>query len=473
MDYPIYNLAFDFGASSGRLMISKFDGEKIELEEIHRFANEPVKLGDCLYWDFPRLFHELKTGLKKAAAKKVTISGIGIDTWGVDYGLLDKNEQLISNPVHYRDMRTEGIPEEVEKTMGSKEIYNTTGIQFMNFNTIYQLYADRKYRNHLLREAKTLLFMPDLFSFFLTGMQFNEYTIASTSQLLDVHTKQWAEVMLEKLNIPHKILQPIIMPGQIGGYLKPDIQQEVGLAKIPVIAVGSHDTASAVAGTPLLNDKSAYLSCGTWSLMGLERTEPLVNGKSLEYSFTNEGGVEGTIRFLKNINGLWIIQQLRKCWSETVAPITFPEISKAASEVQNSAFVINPDDERFMAPINMITAIQEYCREKGQGTPESIGEIARAVYNGLASQYKHTIETLEEIAEHSIEVLHMVGGGIQDEYLCRITAEATGKRVLAGPVEASVLGNVIMQLIAVGAVENLEQGREVVKNSFAMKEYRA
>ncbi|MDK2879065.1 MAG: rhamnulokinase [Thermoanaerobacteraceae bacterium] len=467
----IYNLAADFGASSGRLILSKFDGDKIELEEIHRFSNDPVRIGSRFYWDFPRLFHELKNGLKKAALKGIDISGIGIDTWGVDYGLIDKNGDLLSNPIHYRDNRTDNIIDDVEKIMSFEEIYKVTGIQYLQLNTLYQLYADLKFRPDILEKADALLFMPDLFNFYLTGQKYNEYTIASTSQMLEVFSKTWALEMLEKLSLPTKILQKIIMPGNIIGKLTKDIQEETGLPDVPVMSVGSHDTASAVAATPLEGENCAYISSGTWSLLGVESKEPIVNEDSLKDNFTNEGGLEGRIRFLKNINGLWMIQQLKKHWQEHGIDVGYGEISKAAAAVKNDGFIIDPNDKSFLAPMNMASAVQEYCKNKGQGEPREIGEIARAVYNGLAREYKARISALEEITGRTIDVINMVGGGIQDEFLCQHTANITGKTVLAGPIEATALGNILAQLIALGEINDLSQGREIVKNSITQKKY--
>ncbi|MDN5311998.1 MAG: rhamnulokinase [Thermoanaerobacteraceae bacterium] len=467
----IYNLAADFGASSGRLILSKFDGDKIELEEIHRFSNDPVRIGSRFYWDFPRLFHELKNGLKKAALKGIDISGIGIDTWGVDYGLIDKNGDLLSNPIHYRDNRTDNIIDDVEKIMSFEEIYKVTGIQYLQLNTLYQLYADLKFRPDILEKADALLFMPDLFNFYLTGQKYNEYTIASTSQMLEVFSKTWALEMLEKLSLPTKILQKIIMPGNIIGKLTKDIQEETGLPDVPVMSVGSHDTASAVAATPLEGENCAYISSGTWSLLGVESKEPIVNEDSLKDNFTNEGGLEGRIRFLKNINGLWMIQQLKKHWQEHGIDVGYGEISKAAAAIKNDGFIIDPNDKSFLAPLNMATAVQQYCINNGQGEPREIGEIARAVYNGLAREYKARISNLEEITGRKINVINMVGGGIQDEFLCQHTANITGKTVLAGPIEATALGNILAQLIALGEINDLSQGREIVKNSITQKKY--
>jgi len=471
MNKEVYSLAFDFGASSGRAILSKYDGDMIELEEIFRFPNEPVRVGGHFYWDFLRLFHELKNGLKKAAAKGVEISSIGIDTWGVDYGLLDKDDNLLATPFHYRDTRTDHILEEIEKVISFEKIYESTGIQYLQFNTLYQLYADLKQRPHILKEAKSLLLIPDLFNFFLTGNKCCEYSNASTTQMLDAAKKDWDFELLDKLGLPKNILQKIVMPGQIIGILTKEIQEEVGLGAIPVVAIGEHDTASAVAGTPLEGDCRLFLSSGTWSLLGMECNEPIINEASLKYNFTNEGGVEDTIRYLKNINGTWLLQQLRHSWCEHVEQVTFPDIIKAARNAKHGNYVIHPNDKCFMAPLNMVKAIEEYCVENGEGKPEGLGELAMAVYNGLVCEYMRVIRSLEEITGKEVDTINMIGGGIQDEFLCELTANSTGKNVLAGPIEASAFGNIVMQLIALDEVRSLEEGRKIIKNSSEQKLY--
>jgi rhamnulokinase len=471
MGKEVYSLAFDFGASSGRAILSKFDGDKIELEEIYRFPNEPVRVGTHFYWDFLRLFHELKNGLKKAAAKGVKISSIGIDTWGVDYGLLDEQGNLISTPIHYRDGRTDNILEEITKVIPYDEIYKTTGIQYMQFNTLFQLFADLKQRPHVLEQAETLLFMPDLLSYFLTGSKFTEYSIASTGQMLNANKKDWDKELLERIGLPIHMLQDIIMPGTPCGNLTKEVQEEVGLGKVPVVAVGGHDTASAVAGAPLEGDNKVFLSSGTWSLLGVECDDPIINEASLKHNFTNEGGVEGTIRFLKNINGTWILQQLRQSWSEHVEKVSFPDIIKAAKNAEHKHFSIDPNDKAFMAPLNMAAEIEKYCVENGQGKPEGLGEIAIAAYNGLTNEYQRVVECLEEILSKNIETINVIGGGIQDEFLCQQTANVTGKNILAGPIEASAFGNIIMQLMAIGEIKSLSEGRQIIKNSTTQKQY--
>ncbi|WP_099469867.1 rhamnulokinase [Konateibacter massiliensis] len=469
MSTPIYNLAFDFGASSGRLILGKYDGGRIELEEIHRFTNDPVRVGENFYWDTFRLYHELKTGLKKAAAKKIKITSLAIDTWGVDYGLIDKDGNLIGNPVNYRDDRTIGVIDEVDKIVPLKEVYASTGIQFMNFNTIFQFCADKKMRPEIYDRADKFLMMPDLFNYFLTGKMYNEYTNASTGQLLDAKKRFWDMDLIEKLGLRTDLFCEMIQPGTIVGDLIAEVVKETGLEGVKVIAVGSHDTASAVAGTPFEEENAAFLSCGTWSLLGMEIDEPVLTEESYQFNYTNEGGVERKIRLLKNINGLWIMQNLRKNWCEFEEEVSFPDIIRASREAKRQDFIIDPNDQRFTAPYNMMKEVIAYCEEKGQGTPEGLGEIAMAIYNGLTNEYKTTVANLEVISGKTIPCINMVGGGIQDQLLCELTANATGKKVVAGPIEGSVLGNIVMQLKAVDAIESLEEGRKIIKASFSQK----
>lgn len=471
MTKPIYNLAFDFGASSGRLMLSTFSEGKLTLEEIHRFENAPVLLNGRLFWDFPRMFNEVITGLKKVGKMNIQPSGIAVDTWGVDYGLLDQEGHLISNPVCYRDTRTHISAKEVHDIIPFEEFYKRMGLQFMELNTVYQLYYDCTRRNDIIKSASALLFMPDLFGYFLSGSKYSEYTIASTSQLINGETRQWDTYVLDKLSIPESLLQPLVKPGTIVGTLRKELSKLTGLGEIPVIAVGGHDTASAVCASPLSTKNSAYLSCGTWSLLGIESDEPIINEDSYRYNFTNEGGVEGKIRFLKNITGLWILQQLKKKWSETMPDISYPYIISEARKELDCKYLIDPDDPRFVAPDNMIEEVKNYCLEHQGTAPETIGQIAMAAYNGITKKYHQEILGIEDVTGNEIDVLHMVGGGIQDTLLCELTAKTIKKDVIAGPIEASVTGNILMQLKALGHLGDLEECRNIVKDSFDMKTY--
>lgn len=341
----------------------------------------------------------------------------------------------------------------------------------MYFNSIFQLYAEKGMRPVILDNAKRLLFMPELFGYFLTGIMYTEYTFASTSQLLDAKKREWDFELIEKLGLNKELFGDIVMPGTVIGDLLPEVEEETGLFGVKVIAVGSHDTASAVAGAPMESQDAAFLSCGTWSLLGMVLDEPILNEASYKYNYTNEGSIDGKIQFLKNINGLWIMQNLRKNWCEFEENVTFPDIIKAARGAKRKDFIIDPKDTRFTAPLNMMKEIVAYCEEKGQGRPEGLGEMAMAIYNGLTEEYRKSIEGMEEITGKNIPCINMVGGGIQDELLCELTAKATGKRVVAGPTEGSVLGNSIVQFVATGAVKSIAEGREIIKNSFELKFY--
>lgn len=461
----------DFGASSGRVFVGAFDGTNLQLHEVHRFENIPVRVKQSIYWDFLYLFNNLKMGIYKAKKQFGKIDSIGIDTWGVDYGLIDKYGNLISNPYHYRDLRTKNAVAEVSKFISLERIYEITGIQFMNFNTIFQLYVETKTRKDMLKNAHSLLFMPDLFAYYLTGVRANEYTIASTSQLIDAQNKDWAHELIEKLGFEKRLFNDIIYPGNIFGILTKDVQQELEVGEVPVIAVGSHDTASAVAASPFSDGKTTvYLSCGTWSLMGVELYKPLINKRTFEKNFTNEGGVEGKIRFLKNITGLWIIQQLKSTWSKKYEEVSFNQISDLAQK-SNFEFAIDPDAEEFLAPMDIVNEIKDHCKKRYGKEPKDLGDIAKASYSGIVQKYKKTVEEIEELTGLKIERINMVGGGIKDKYLCDLTSKITGREVIAGPVEATILGNIIMQLIALGKLNNLSEARELLKKNIQFENY--
>lgn len=466
-------LAFDLGASSGRAILGRYDGERLSLEEVHKFPNGGDSVNGHLYWNVLRLFHEIKVGLKKAQDATGKLDSLGIDTWGVDYGLLDKNDELLSNPYHYRDSRTNGLLEKIVEIVPQEEIYGVTGIQFMPFNTLVQLYADVLYRPWILEGARALLFMPDLLNFFLTGKKGNEYTIASTSQFLEAKSGQWAISLLERLGIKSSLLGEIVFPGTVLGSVLPQVADECGLTgEVTVVAVGSHDTASAVAATPMEDtDRSAYLSSGTWSLLGMELDTPMITDRSLAANFTNEGGVGGKIRFLKNISGLWLIQQCRKSWQRQGMNLSFDDIALKAAKAEPMKFRLDPDDPVFLSPPDMPTAILEYCAATGQAKPENIGEMARGIYESLAFSYRDTLETLEEVTGKRIETVNVVGGGTQAQLLCQLTADITGRRVVAGPVEATAMGNLLVQLMAKGEIKNLDEARELVKRSVELVEY--
>ena len=473
MDHTLNLLGFDFGASSGRAMLGVYDGRTLELREIHRFLNEPVMLGDQYVWDLPRLFLEVKEGLRKAAKEGVRIDGIGIDTWGVDFGLLGKNGHLLGMPVHYRDARTEGMMEKAFETVSKKEIFERTGLAFQSFNTLYQLLAMKEQGDEALEAADTLLFMPDLIAYLLTGEKATEYTIAYTSQMIDPSTRSWDKELLKKLGLPAGILTEIQPAGTVRGLLKEEIARETGLPQVPVIAVASHDTASAVAAVPAeKGSRFAYISSGTWSLLGAELKSPLCREEVMQANYTNEGGLCGTTRLLKNIMGLWIIQECKRAWDREGAEIGFGEIVKLAEAAPAFKSVIDVDDPCFMAPGGMPERIQDYCRRTNQPVPETRGEIARVVYEGLALKYRWAIERLEkDLLGHQIDVLYIVGGGSKNEMLNRFTAQAIGRKVVAGPSEGTVIGNLLVQAMALGAIDGLDALREVVACSFENKTY--
>lgn len=466
-------LAFDFGASSGRAMLATFDGAKITLEEKHRFSNDPVTVNGSLYWDVLRLFHEIKQGILKCAnSGDRDIDCIGIDTWGVDYGLLDKNGKLLGNPYHYRDTRTEGMYDAAFKRVPKEEIFRETGIAFNWFNTLFQLLAAKLAQDVALEQAETLLFMPDLLNYFLTGEKKTEYTIASTSQMFDSRKHTWASGLLEKLDIPTDIFTEVVYPGEKVGVLKAELAEELGVAQIPVIAVASHDTGSAVASVPVPDkDDFIYISSGTWSLMGVELDEPNVSEGAFAHNFTNEGGVNKTVRFLKNIMGLWLIQESKRQWEREGEALSFNELEQQANAAKPFESMIDPDYPAFQTPGNMPRRIQEYCEKTGQKVPETKGEVVRCIAQSLAFKYRNTIEGMEEVTGKKYSVLNIVGGGIKDKMICQFTANATKRTVEAGPVEATSIGNVIVQAMAMGAIGDLSQGRQVVKDSFDIAQY--
>lgn len=465
-------LAFDYGASSGRAVLGSFNGSRVELGEMHRFSNDPVFLGDTLHWDFPRQFHEMKQGIiKSIKAGHKDIAGIGIDTWGVDFGLLGPSGELLGNPVHYRDSRTDGILEEAFKIMPRRDIYEITGTAFQKFNTLYQLLAMKHKNSVLLEKASSMLFMPDLFSYFLTGEKLTEFTIASTSQMLDAETHKWAEGLLDKMGIPKSILTDVCSAGTVAGSLTKAIQSELGAGEIPVIAVAGHDTGSAVISVPVTEGKYAYLSSGTWSLLGVESDVPVINDTTYELNYTNEGGYNYTTRLLKNIMGLWIYQECKRYWDKQDNPMSFDELEAAAAQAKAFKCFIDPDDDVFYAPGKMPQKIADYCSRTGQQVPEGKGEIVRCIMESLALKYRVALEGLEKIVGYYLPVLHIVGGGSRNTMLCQFTANALCRPVVTGPVEATAAGNIACQLLALGEVANLTQAREVILRSFPTAEY--
>ncbi|ROR30455.1 rhamnulokinase/L-fuculokinase [Mobilisporobacter senegalensis] len=463
-------LAFDFGGSSGRAMIGIFNGEKITLEEVHRFSNDPVIVGNTMYWDILRLFHEIKQGLIKANHSG-GFDSVGIDTWGVDFGLLDKQGNLLENPIHYRDSRTQGMLEESLKLIPQDEFYKITGNQFMEINTAFQLLSLHIHRPDILDRAETMLLTPDLFNYFLSGVKSTEYSIASTTQLLDAQKREWSEKVISSLGLPKKIFTKIVPSGTIIGQIRDEICEEIGVGKADIISVAAHDTQSALVAVPAKDEDFLFISCGTWSLVGTELNEPLINKKSAKYNITNEGGYGNKATFLKNIIGLWLIQESRRQWIREGKEYSFKELEDMANKTQSSGSIIDPDAPEFVPPGNIPERIKEYCRRTGQKVPESIGEIVRCINESLALKYKQSIEEIEECTHKTYDTIYIVGGGTQSELLCQLTADICNRTVIAGPVEATVLGNIATQLIALGEIGHIARAKEVIMASTELKTY--
>lgn len=466
-------IAVDLGASSGRVILGKIDDQNITLQEIHRFENGPIEVDNSFRWDFNKLMTDIKDGLKKAILQSNgKIESIAVDSWGVDFGHLDSDGKLIENPYHYRDARTDQMCEKAFQMIPRKEIYNITGIQFMQLNSIFQLLAVRQTNPELLKKTDKICFMADLISYHLCGEIYAEYTLASTSQLMDMTTGQWADEIFAKLDLPIDIMPKVFQPGTVVGKLTDEIAAELGGGNIPVVASGSHDTASAVASVPAVNENSwAYLSSGTWSLMGLETPTPVINDDTYEFQFTNEGGVYQTIRLLKNIMGLWIIQECKRQWQLDGEDLSFAHIAEMATQANEFQSVINPNDPLFLPPNEMPKKINQYLREHNQQETDDKGQMARIIFESLAFYYRYILEKIERINDKKIDILHLVGGGIKNELLCQLTANAIGRKVLAGPVEATATGNILIQAIACGQVDTVENARGIVANSFHPKEY--
>jgi len=465
-------LAIDLGAESGRIISGKLSDQGLQLAEVHRFANNGVRLGGHLYWDVLRLWSEIKAGLQQAGSLTGdSIRSIGLDTWGVDFGLLDDNDHLIGNPYHYRDSRTNGMMEAVFEVIPRSEVYASTGIQFMQLNSLYQLFAMSKADDPALSIAKTFLNMPDLCNFFLTGEKANEFTIATTTQCYNPVKRTWAFDLMAALEIPTDIFGEIVPPGTVLGQLRPTVAEELGLSAVSVVASAGHDTASAVAAVPTSHQDYIYLSSGTWSLMGVELDRPMMNAESLAANMTNEGGVGNKIRFLKNIVGLWILQECRRQWLHRGFDYDYNLLSKMASETSAFGPLIDPGDDRFLAPKDMVVAIQSYCQKTGQTVPTEEGAIVRCILESLALEYRRVAEQIDRLTEKGHPTIHIIGGGSQNQLLNQLTANATGKTVVAGPVEATAMGNILVQAIAMGEIHSLVEGREIVRKSFAVETY--
>ena len=470
METKKYFFAVDLGATSGRTIIGSLSDGKFELEELTRFDNNLIEQGGHFYWDIFALYFEIIKGLKIVAQRKITITSIGIDTWGVDFVCIGEDEAILRNPRAYRDPITFDAKDDyLRHVVSPREVYDTTGIQLMNFNSLFQLYAMRREGNAALKHAQKILFLPDALSWMLTGNEVCEYTIASTSQLLDPRTKQLDERLLASVGLSRSKFGKMVKPGTLIGTLTDEVQKMTGLGAVPVIAVAGHDTGSAVAAVPAKDERFAYLSSGTWSLMGIETKDAIINDDSYAKNFTNEGGVEGTTRFLKNICGMWIYERCRKEWTD--APKSHAELQAEAMEQPAFRSLIDPDDALFANPASMVEAIQQYCRETGQYVPEGYAQICRCIFDSLALRYRQVFKWLQEFASFPIETLHIIGGGSLNNYLNQFTANSCGVEVLAGPQEGTAIGNIMLQAKAAGEVKDIWEMRRIIADSIELKHF--
>ncbi len=464
-------LAFDCGATSGRAVLATFHEGSFEMKEVYRFPSGIIELGGKYYWDIVAIYEHFCKCLSELGRQGVEIESIGIDTWGVDFGFVAKDGSLLGNPRAYRDPYTDGIPEEVFRMIPREELYAATGIQILNFNSIFQLYAQTKENFAPLEYADSILFIPDLLSYMLTGNKVCEYTDASTSGMMNQTTRQFEKSLLERLGVRTDVLLPIVQPGTVVGTLRKSIADRCGLPEIPVIAVAGHDTASAIAAVPAEDEKFAYLSSGTWSLMGIETPAPVINEESTRLNFTNEGGIDGTTRFLKNITGMWILEQSRKVWESDGKKYSYAEIEAMARSEKDFPSLINPDAPCFAAPANMVEAIDSYLQETGQRVPESIAQYISCIYHSLANRYKEVVDMLQQFAPFRIEKLHVIGGGSANDTMSQWTADALGIPVVAGPTEATAIGNVMLQARTAGLVKDRWEMRRLIGKAFAVKTF--
>ena len=462
-------LSFDLGASGGRAVLGAFDGSRIRMEELHRFTNDPVHLGRTMYWDVLRLFHEMKQGLLKARSHN--IASIGTDTWGVDFGLLDSAGVLLENPIHYRDRRTVGMASEAFQKISRDALYHITGNQIMEINTIFQLFALRQKRPELLARADTLLLMPDLLNYFLSGEKKTEYSIATTTQMLDARSRTWSREVLDALELPAQILTEIVPTATPIGRMTEELSAELGMNRPEIIAVAGHDTQSAMAGVPTGEEDFIFLSCGTWSLLGTELKEPIINAESAACNITNEGGACGRISFLKNLIGLWLIQESRRQWMREGREYSDGELDQLAAAAPAQRSFIRPDDPAFLPSGDMPLRIRAACERTGQPVPESVGEVIRCIDESLALSYRAALTEIEQCTKKHYDKIYLIGGGVQSRLLAQLTADACGRTVLAGPIEATVLGNIALQLIAAGEVRDLAEARALIRASSDITAY--
>jgi rhamnulokinase len=465
--------ALDLGAESGRIMLGELKGGRLRVSELYRFESRPVRVSDGLHTDVLNIWSELKNGMAMAARRvHGAIAGIGVDTWGVDFAFLDKQGALLANPYHYRDSLTDGILPKALRKVDRAAIFEQTGLQFMPINTLFQLYALKLRKSSLLKHADALLMMADLFNYWLTGKSVSEFTIATTSQCFDPRRSAWALSLLERFGLPTDIFRPIVAPGTVLGELVPHLKEEIGYSNgVSVIAPGCHDTALAVVAVPARNKDFAYISCGTWSILGAELREPCITPESLAADFTNEGGVAGTFRFLKNLTGLWLVQECRREWTKGGEDLSYTELTRLAAQAEPLRSIIDPSSPEFGKPGDMPARIYDFCAKRGQKTPQNKGQTIRCALESLALSYRRTLDDMEHILGKRLDPIHMVGGGAQNRLLCQFAADALDRTVIAGPVEATAIGNVIMQAITLGHLGSLDQARTLVLESFATEKY--
>jgi len=462
-------LAVDLGATSGRTILGTLEDGRLQQRELTRFPNHIIQVGGHWHWDLLALYREVLEALKLVASEGVELQSIGIDTWGCDFAMFGHDGGLLRQPYCYRDPQTEGAMEHFFERMAKEKVYERTGIQFMPFNSLFQLDTLRRNEDSALRVADKILFIPDALTYLLTGEQVCEYTVLSTSQLLNPRTRELDLALLTELELKKRNFGRMVEPGEQVGVLTEEVQRLTGLGPVPVVAVAGHDTASAVAAVPAEDERFAYLSCGTWSLLGIESPTPIISEKSLEYNFTNEGGVEGTTRVLKNICGMWLLEQCRK--ESPSWPSDINEINRGAMEAMPGQSIINPDDPRFANPVSMVDAIRGYCSETDQHVPQDYREMARCIFESLARRYRQVLDWLRDLAPMPIERLHVIGGGSRNEQLMQMTADAIGMPVIAGPAEGTALGNMLLQAKAAGIVKDLQEMRQVVRRSIETRTY--
>ena len=461
--------AVDLGATSGRTILGSIENGKLIQRELTRFPNAIIQQGGHFFWDIYALYNEIIRGLKVCGDEGIEIASIGIDTWGVDFVCIGKDGGVLRNPYCYRDPHTEGAMEEYFKLIPKEKVYEKTGIQFMNFNSLFQLATLHKNNDSALEAADKILFVPDALMYMLTGEAVCEYTILSTSQMLDPRTKKIDPELIDVIGLKESQFGRYVNPSDKVGVISPEVQQQTGLGAVPVVAVAGHDTGAAVAAVPAQNERFAYLSCGTWSLLGIETKDAIINEKSFEYNFTNEGGIEGTTRFLKNICGMWLLERCRKEW--TNAPADVNQINKDAMEAEPFRSFIYPDDPRFANPTSMVEAIKGFCKETNQPVPETYQQMARCIFESLALRYRQVLDYLRQLAPFAIEKLHVIGGGTRNAYLMQMAANSIGMPVVTGPVEGTAIGNIMLQAKAAGLVDDMFQMREIIANSIELNTY--